>query len=133
MEPTMTKDAQGEIVAGAHTEPITLFDQAVRAFCPVYSDPLSLVDAALKISPDFAMAHLTKAWMLALPNDPGLASIARKIIDGADGLAMNERERAHHAAVELAAAGSRRAAVAVLDRHLMSHPLDIVAHLAAAF
>ena len=129
----MTKDAQGEIVSGAHAESITLFDQAVRAFCIVYGDPLGLVDAALKISPDFVMAHLTKAWMLALPNDPGLASIARKIIESAGALAMNERERAHHAAVGLAAAGSRRAAVAVLDRHLMSHPLDIVAHLAAAF
>jgi hypothetical protein len=46
---------------------------------------------------------------------------------------MNERERTHHAALKLAAAGSRRNAAAVLDRHLMSHPRDIMAHLAAAF
>src|SRR5579862_6005951 len=106
MAPTMTKDAQGELVSGAQAESITLFDQAVRAFCLVYGDPLGLVDAALKISPGFVMAHLTKAWMLALPNDPGLASIARKIIESAGTFAMNERERAHHAAVELAATGS---------------------------
>jgi len=129
----MTKDAQGELVSGAQAESITLFDQAVRAFCLVYGDPLGLVDAALKISPGFVMAYLTKAWMLALPNDPALARIARKIIESAGTFAMNERERAHYAAVELAATGSRRAAVAVLDRYLMSHPLDIVAHLAAAF
>jgi tetratricopeptide (TPR) repeat protein len=133
MEPAMSKDAQEYTVSGATAESIALHDNAVRALCLVYGDPLGQVEAALKISPDFAMAQLAKAWMLTLPNDPGLIGAAKKILSGAGTLTMNERERAHYAALDHAVAGSRRAAVSVLDRHLMSYPRDIVAHMAAAF
>ena len=44
---------------------------------------------------------------------------------------MNERERTHLAALSHAVIGHRASAVAILDRHLMSHPFDLVAHMAA--
>ena len=45
---------------------------------------------------------------------------------------MNEREQAHLAALEHGVwRGARGAAVAVLDRHLMRYPFDLVAHQAA--
>ena len=44
---------------------------------------------------------------------------------------MNDRERAHLAALSHAVKGHRASAVAILDRHLMSHPFDLVAHMAA--
>jgi tetratricopeptide (TPR) repeat protein len=45
---------------------------------------------------------------------------------------MTERERAHHAAVGHAIVGHRAAAVTILDRLLMSHPHDLMAHQSAA-
>ena len=129
----MIKDAQGNALSGGTAESIALYDQAIRAFGLVHGDPIGLVDAALKISPDFAMAHLAKAWMFTLTNDPGLVSKAQKFIESAGSLAMNGRECTHHAALKLAVASSRRGAVEALDRHLMSLPRDIMAHLAAAF
>ena len=45
---------------------------------------------------------------------------------------MNEREQAHLAALSHLVEGARAAAVAVLDRHLMHYPFDLVAHQAAA-
>ena len=45
---------------------------------------------------------------------------------------MNEREQAHLAALSQLVQGARAAAVAVLDRHLMHYPFDLVAHQAAA-
>ena len=56
----------------------------------VYGDPVGQVEAALKVTPDFAMAHLTKAWMLTLPNDPGFLRMARGIVSDVGALTMLE-------------------------------------------
>jgi hypothetical protein len=47
-------------------------------------------------------------------------------------LTLNEREQAHLAALSHLVQGARAAAVAVLDRHLMRYPFDLVAHQGAA-
>jgi hypothetical protein len=77
------------------------------------------------------MAPLVQAWMFTLANDPGLLGKARALVQTAAALTMNDRERAHLAALEHATAGARSAAVALLDRHLMHYPFDLVAHQAA--
>jgi tetratricopeptide (TPR) repeat protein len=77
------------------------------------------------------MAHLGKAWVLAIANDPGLMTQARALVEAAQRLRLNEREQGHLAALANLAQGARAAAVAVLDRHLMRYPFDIVAHQAA--
>ena len=125
------RDAQGHELSGATTEAVGYFDRAVRAFTLIYGDASGLYDAALKAAPDLVMAHLGKAWPLALANDPIMAVSARALLDTARTLPMNDRERAHLAALSHAVKGHRASAVAILDRHLMSHPFDLVAHMAA--
>jgi tetratricopeptide (TPR) repeat protein len=125
------RDAQGHDLTGAATEAIGYFDRGVRAFTLVYGDAAGLYDAARMAAPNFVMAHLAKAWPFALANDPTLVVTARTLLDTARALAMNERERAHLAALSHAVEGRRSAAVAILDRHLMCHPFDLVAHMAA--
>jgi hypothetical protein len=127
----MIKDAQGHILSGASADSTALFDQAIRAFNLFHGDPLGLIDAALKVSPEFVMAHLSKAWMLNLQNDPTLDRPASEIIEVARRMPMNEREHGHLVALALTAERARRAALTVLDRHLMSYPHDIVAHQAS--
>jgi tetratricopeptide (TPR) repeat protein len=78
------------------------------------------------------MAYLGKAWVFAVANDPGLLTKAKTLVETARPLTLNEREQAHLAALSHVVQGSRAAAVAVLDRHLMHYPFDIVAHQAAA-
>ncbi len=107
------------------------FDSAVRAFTLIYGDASGLYDAALKASPELVMAYLGKAWPLVLANDPQMAVSARALLNTARDLPMNERERTHLAALSHAVVGHRASAVAILDRHLMSHPFDLVAHMAA--
>jgi hypothetical protein len=125
------RDAQGHVLSGATAEAVGYFDRAVRAFALIYGDAPGLYDAALKASPEFVMAYLGKAWPLSLANDPLMAGSAHGLLDKARDLPMNERERAHLAALSHAVIGHRASAVAVLDRHLMSHPFDLVAHMAA--
>ena len=125
------RDAQRHDLSGATAEAILSFDRAVRGFTLIYGDVLGLYDAARHAAPGFVMAHLGKAWVLSLASDPILAVEARALLETARGLRRNEREAAHLAALSQAVEGHRAAAVAILDRHLMSYPFDLVAHMAA--
>jgi tetratricopeptide (TPR) repeat protein len=128
----MARDAQGHHLSGATDEAVTHYDQAIRAFNLVHGDAVGQFDTARQLAPEFAMAHLAKAWVFAVANDPGLMAQSAKLVDAARLLTLNEREQAHLAALASLVQGQRAAAVAVLDRHLMYYPFDIVAHQAAA-
>jgi hypothetical protein len=66
----MIKDAQGHHLSGATTEAAAAYDQAVRAFNLVHGDAIGLYDAARQAAAGFAMAHLGKAWVYTVANDP---------------------------------------------------------------
>jgi tetratricopeptide (TPR) repeat protein len=127
----MIEDAYGHRLTGATAEAAAAYDEAVRAFNLVHGDALGRFDAARQAAPGFAMAHLGKAWVLAIANDPGLLTAAAALVERARPLPLNEREGAHLAALSHLLQGARAAAVAVLDRHLMRFPFDLVAHQSA--
>jgi hypothetical protein len=127
----MIKEAHGHRLSGATAEAAALYDEAVRAFNLVHGDAVGRFDAARQAAPGFAMAHLGKAWVLAAANDPGLDSAVAALVETVRPLPLNERESAHLAALDHRLQGARAAAVAVLDRHLMRYPFDLVAHQSA--
>ena len=92
--------------------------------------PAGLFDAAREVSPSFTMAHLAKAWLFVLANDPTMLDHARTVLQRVGSVTMNERESGHSAALGQAVTGARSAAALVLDRHLMRYPFDLVAHQA---
>jgi hypothetical protein len=128
----MIEDAQGHHLSGATREAAAAYDQAVRAFNLVHGDAVGRFDAACNAAPEFVMAYLGKAWVFALANDPGLLTQAETLVETVRPLRLNEREQVHLAALTHLVRGARAAAVAVLDRHLMSCPFDVVAHQGAA-
>ena len=127
----MIQDAQGHDLTGATAEAAASIDAAVRAYTLVYGDPLAHFDAARRSAPGCAMAELGKAWLLVMSNDPASVANARAAVEDIRAVPMNERERAHFAALEHAAAGRWASAVAMLDRHLMRTPFDLMAHQTA--
>jgi tetratricopeptide (TPR) repeat protein len=128
----MIEDAQGHDLSGATAAAAVAYDQAVQAFNLVHGDAAGLFDAAREAAPGLVMAYLAKAWMFGVANDPGLLTEAGKLVATARPLPANEREQAHLAALGHLVGGARAAAVAVLDRHLMRYPFDLVAHQSAA-
>ncbi|MBV8507020.1 MAG: tetratricopeptide repeat protein [Alphaproteobacteria bacterium] len=128
----MIQDAQGHRLSGATEAAVAAYDQAARAFNLVHGDAIGLFEEASQAAPDFAMAYLGKAWVFAVANDPGLLTKAKTLAETVQPLTLNEREQAHLAALSYLVQGSRAAAVAVLDRHLMRYPFDLVAHQGAA-
>jgi tetratricopeptide (TPR) repeat protein len=127
----MIKDAQGHRLSGATAEAAAAYDEAVRAFNLVCGDAVGRFESARQMAPDFAMAHLGKAWGLAAANDPSLVSAAVELVETVRPLPLNEREGSHLAALDQWLQGARAAAVAVLDRHLMRYPFDLLAHQSA--
>jgi tetratricopeptide (TPR) repeat protein len=127
----MSQDAQGHRLSGATAAAVAAYDEAVRAFNLVCGDAVGLFDAAREAAPGFAMAHLGKAWVFTAANDPGLLLQAQALVETARALPLNEREQAHLAALSYQVQGARAAAVAVMDRHLMRFPFDILAHQVA--
>jgi tetratricopeptide (TPR) repeat protein len=128
----MTQDAQEHRLSGATVEALTAYNAAIRAFILVHGDAIGQFDDARQAAPEFAMAHLGKAWVFTVANDPGLMAQAKTLVETVRPLALNERERAHLAALSHVVVGARAAAVAVLDRHLMRYPFDLLAHQCAA-
>ena len=128
----MNQDAQGHHLSGATGAAVADYDRAVRAFNLVHGDSVGLFEAARQAAPDFAMAQLGEAWVFAVANDPGLLTRARAWPMPARSLTLNEREEAHLAALSHLVRGARSAAVAVMDRHLMRYPFDILGHQGAA-
>jgi hypothetical protein len=88
----MIKDAQGQPISGATADAVAPYDQAVRAFNLGYGDSAGLFDAVRQASPNFTMAHLAKAWLFVLANDPIMLGHARTLLQSVGSLTMNERE-----------------------------------------
>lgn len=127
----MIRDAHGHPLSGATAEAASAYDEGARCFVLVHGDALGGFDAAIQASSGCVMAHLAKGWALLLANDPGMLAIAKGLVEKVRPLARNERKQAHFLALSQAVEGGRAAAAALLDRHLMSAPLDLIAHQAA--
>lgn len=123
----MTTDRQGNSLSGATAEAVTLFDQAVEAFNIYRGDPVALLDNALKVAPDFAMAHILKAHLFALATEPDATNEAKIILCKAKTLHLSDREASHIAALDLLVEGQWTAAAVALDRHNARYPHDLVA------
>lgn len=123
----MIEDRQGNPLTGATAEAAALFDRAVEAFNIYRGDPVALADGAIEAAPQFAMAHILKAHLLALSTEPDLTAEAALIVRQARDLPLSGREASHLAALDLLVQGRWNAAAEALDRHNAEHPRDLVA------
>jgi len=127
----MPRDAQGHELSGATPEAASQYDAAVRSLALMHGDPIARFDAAIEAAPGFTMARIGKAWALVLPNDPVTRGMAEALADTIRPLTLNARESAHLAALTEATRRARGGAVTILERHLMQHPRDLLAHTVA--
>lgn len=123
----MITDRQGNTLSGATAETARLFDQAVEAFNIYRGDPVALVDSAIAAAPDFAMAHIFKAWLYVLATEPAAAAEAGGIVAQAKALPLSEREASHLAALDKLISNEWTAGAIALDHHNMRYPHDMVA------
>ena len=123
----MLSDRQGNPVSGAAAEVIETFDSAVRAFNIYRGDPVALIDDAITSAPEFAMAHVFKAYLYALATEPEATAEAKVILKTAEGFAKTELEISHITALRALLANNWTKAAVILDHHNIRYPHDLVA------
>lgn len=123
----MITDKQGNALSGATIEAAAFFNEAVEAFNIYRGDPVGMVDNAIAVAPDFAMAHIFKAYLFGLATEPEATKEARTIIARIKTLRLSQREASHVAVLERILEGQWTAAAEELDRHSASYPHDIIA------
>jgi tetratricopeptide (TPR) repeat protein len=123
----MISDRQGNTLSGSTAEAAKLFDEAVEAFNIYRGDPVALLDQAIEAAPDFAMAHLAKAYLYGLATEPEATMEAKAIVEQAKALPLSAREASHAIALDLLLEGNWTAAAVALDQHNVHYPLDLVA------
>ncbi|GMG84490.1 tetratricopeptide repeat protein [Paralimibaculum aggregatum] len=122
----MHSDRQNNPLTGASSEAAEHFDAALRAFNIYRGDPVAMADSAIAAAPDFAMAHILKAYLFALATEPEAAAEARAIVATTKLLAATDRERSHIAALDCLLAGNWTEAALRLDHHNMAFPHDLL-------
>ena len=122
----MQTDRQGNQLAGATALAAERFGEAVEAFNVYRGDPVALLDEAIEDAPDFAMAPITKAYLLGLATEPEATAMGRQILAQVKPMSLAEREASHVAALQQLLAGNWTAAGVALDHHSMRYPLDLV-------
>jgi tetratricopeptide (TPR) repeat protein len=123
----MLTDRQGNAVKGATDEAVGFFDQGIEAFNLYRGDPLALLERAAERAPEFAMAHIARAWMLGLATEPAATAEARAVVGRVTALPLDERARAHLTALTPLLDGHWSAAAQALDRLNAQHPRDLLA------
>lgn len=122
----MLFDRQGNELSGASIDAAGHFDAAIHAFNIYRGDPVAEIDSAIAKSPDFAMAHILKAYLFGLATEPEATREARKILSRIKELPISEREASHVAAIEKLLANNWTGAAIDLDYHNMRYPHDLV-------
>lgn len=122
----MLTDRQGNTLTGASADSVELFDRAVEAFNIYRGDPLALLDKAIDEAPEFTMAHVLRAYLLAVATEPQATVEAKATVVAARTMAASEREASHLGALALVLDGEWTAAAIALDHHNVRFPLDLV-------
>ncbi len=123
----MLTDIRGHQLTGASDASLTQFEQAARQLTLFSGDPVSTVDAAIKESPDFVMAHALRAWLHILACEAGALPNARASLEATRKLPANRRERMHLAAIEHLVEGRWHAGSRALEDIAIEHPRDLMA------
>lgn len=123
----MYRDLQHYALAGATGEAADHYNRAIHAFHIYRGDPVFEVDAAIRMAPDFPMAHILKAHLLTLATEPELTAAAVPIVRNLRNMKLTERETSHVEALEMLLLGRWTIAADALSMHSSRYPLDILA------
>lgn len=122
----MRNDRQGNRLNGASAQAADKFDEALHCFNIYRGDPVTLFEEAIADSPDFAMAHIMKAYLMGVATEPGGIAEAKTALAHLETLTLDERETSHVESLRHLVAGNWTNAALVLDRHNMAYPHDLL-------
>lgn len=123
----MIRDKQGNELSRATQEAADIYVQAIEVLNLYRGDPLALLNNAIGLAPDFAMAYIVKAYLLGVATEPEATAEASALVRQLKGMSLTRQEQSHVTALQHLVDGNWTRAALVLDRHNMEHPFDLVA------
>jgi tetratricopeptide (TPR) repeat protein len=125
----MLNDHRGLAVSTDSSDALDHFETALIQFQTYRGDPIATLDAALAADPDFALAHLAKAFLLVTTSEGRHLPAARAAVDSAAALQTrsNARERALLTAARQLTDGHWHDACRSFDAVLRTWPRDVLA------
>ncbi|MGI9416858.1 MAG: tetratricopeptide repeat protein, partial [Geminicoccaceae bacterium] len=78
-------DRQGNTLHHASPEAVATFDKALDALNVYRGDPVAIIDEAISLSPDCAMAHIMKGYLFGLSTEPEGTAEAHKTVESLRG------------------------------------------------
>ena len=116
-------------MATSAPESANAFNVGAQSFVAWRADTIGHLDAAITADSNFALPRILKAWILhggrTMKYNP---AIDRLIADIGSPDNLAPRDRALLNGLTAAHSGNFQAGAAVLEAHLATHPLDLVAH-----
>ncbi len=122
----MLADRQGNSLRGATPTAVEKFDEALHCFNIYRGDPVALFEEALAEAPQFAMAHIMKAYLMGLATEPAGTEEAQKTVEQLGSMALDAREASHLVALKHLVAGDWTKAAVALDHHSLAYPHDLL-------
>lgn len=120
------QDLQGNKMSGGDDRSAALFCEALTSFNLYRGEPVGLLDSAAAHAPDFVMAGVLKAYLLAVSTEPDLTREARRMTETIRAMNMNDRERSHVVILERIANGRWTDAALACDYHNALYPRDLL-------
>ncbi len=103
------------------------FNEALRLIRTYHGDPVAALDAALDHDPEFSLAWITRAALLAQMTDRLFAAEITRSLRAAAACQPDERERQHFAAASAWAEGRLRDGTMLFARIAHESPRDLLA------
>ncbi len=121
----MHKDRLDQPITTSSARAAELYDEAVDLLFALQPGSGLLIDEALTIDPDFALAHCVKARSLATAGEMRearrFAALGRDLASG-----CSQRERDHASIIDLALRGESKRALSAVREHAATYPRDAV-------
>lgn len=120
-------DARGCPLSGATDAALQAYEAALAAFQTWRLGAEPLLDTALREAPDFVMAHVMRAWLLACSRDPRRVRAAVPVLERLHCLPANAWERGHIAALQALLADDIERSRSRFGDLLRQQPRDVLA------
>ena len=123
----MTKDSYGNPISASSPQAAGIFNEALRQIRTYHGDPIATLDRALEHDPQFGLAWITRAVVLAQLTDRMYADEIHRSLSAASKSKMNDRERSHFAGAVAWAEGRFHEGTTIFGRVAQENPRDVLA------
>lgn len=103
------------------------FNRALKLIRTYHGDPVAPLDAALDADPQFGLAWITRAILLAQTTDRAYLDEVHRSLRAAEACDLDNRERAHFAATKAWAEGRLHDSTTAFGRIALEAPRDVLA------